>query len=176
MRSVASSVAFIVLYVLLMVGVLGGLFAYFAFSACGPMTESGAGWLYFAVFGLLAIAMGTFGSVFNTSAALYKAGDNDLLLSMPIPVGCIVASRLLSTYLLGLMYSGIVILPVSIVYMIVAGATVYSVLGTIVSLIIVSAVVLILSCVLGWVVAKISEKLKTIQEKGKGYERKRGNS
>lgn len=160
MRSVASSVAFIVLYVLLMVGVLGGLFAYFAFSACGPMTESGAGWLYFAVFGLLAIAMGTFGSVFNTSAALYKAGDNDLLLSMPIPVGCIVASRLLSTYLLGLMYSGIVILPVSIVYMIVAGATVYSVLGTIVSLIIVSAVVLILSCVLGWVVAKISEKLK----------------
>ena len=35
---------------------------------------------------MLAIVLGAFGSVFNTYSSLYLAKDNDLLLSMPIPV------------------------------------------------------------------------------------------
>lgn len=59
-------------------------------------------WLYFALMGLLAILLGSFGSVFNTYSGLYLAKDNDLLLSMPIPVNAIMGARLLSVYLLGL--------------------------------------------------------------------------
>lgn len=44
------------------------------------------------------------------------AKDNDLLLSMPTPVRTILLSRLLSVYLMGLLYSGVVLLPAMIVY------------------------------------------------------------
>ena len=54
------------------------------------------GWLYFTLMGLVAIFLGAFGSVFNTYSSLYLAKDNDLLLSLPIPVRVIIASRLLS--------------------------------------------------------------------------------
>ena len=61
--------------------------------------------------GLLAVLLGAFGSVFNTYSGLYLSKDNDLLLSMPIPVRSIMVSRLLGVYLMGLMYSGVVMLP-----------------------------------------------------------------
>ena len=74
------------------------------------------GWLYFALMGLLAILLGAFGSVFTTYSGLYLAKDNDLLLSLPIPVNTLIAARLLGVYLMGLMYSGVVMLPAIIVY------------------------------------------------------------
>ena len=47
MRSKGSSITLIALYVLLMVGVVGGMFAIFAAMACPPLVEAGMGWLYF---------------------------------------------------------------------------------------------------------------------------------
>lgn len=118
-----------VMFALLMVVVLGGIFTLFSVKMCAPMTQAGMGWLYFALMGLLAVFLGVFGSVFNTYASLYLAKDNDLLLSMPIPVSVLLTSRLLGVYLMGLLYSGIVILPAVIVYWAVAGATLANVLG-----------------------------------------------
>ena len=43
---------------------------------------------------------------------------------MPIPVKYIIVSRLLNVYLLGLMYSGLVILPATVIYWFVAGFTI----------------------------------------------------
>ena len=80
------------------------------------------GWLYFALMSLLAIFLGAFGSVFNTYSGLYFAKDNDLLLSLPIPVRTLMASRLLTVYLMGLMYSAVVILPAVIVYWVTVSA------------------------------------------------------
>ena len=71
--------------------------------------------------GLLAVLLGAFGSVFNTYSGLYLAKDNDLLLSLPIPVRTVIASRLLGVYLMGLMYSAVVSVPAVIVYWIVGG-------------------------------------------------------
>ena len=110
--------------------------------------------------GLLAILLGSFGSVFNTYSGLYLAKDNDLLLSMPIPVNAIMGARLLSVYLLGLMYSGVVILPAVIVYWFTVSASLDVIAGSILLLLLISIFVLTLSCALGWVVAKISLKLK----------------
>ena len=136
MRSRGATIAYIVLYALLMVGLLGGIFALMAVGLCGPLVEGGMGWLYYLLMGLIAVFLGTFGSVFSTYSSLYLSKDNDLLLSLPIPVRCVMASRLLGVYLLGLMYAAVVIVP---------GVTV---------------IVMVLSCLLGWVVARISLKLK----------------
>lgn len=159
-RSRASTVMFIVMYAFLMAGVLGGIFTFVAISLCQPLADAGMGWLYFTLTGLVAILLGAFGSIFNTYASLYKAKDNDLLLSLPIPTNYIMISRLLSVYLMGLMYSGAVILPAIIVYWCTVSASIGAILGSLLLLACISLIVLILSCSLGWVVAKISLKLK----------------
>ena len=159
-RSTLSTALFIVLFVLIMVGMLGGIFAFLSLTLCDAMTSAGMDWLYFALMGLMAIFLGAFGSVFNTYSSLYIAKDNDLLLSMPIPVKIIMGSRLMSVYLMGLMYAAVIFIPAMIVYWVVAPVTVSTVVCSIIALLMISIFVLVLSCALGWLVAKISLKLK----------------
>ncbi len=160
MRSKGATIAYIALYALLMVGILGGMFALMAVGLCGPLVEAGMGWLYYLLMGLIAVLLGTFGSVFSTYSSLYLSKDNDLLLSMPIPVRCVMASRLLGVYLLGLMYAAVVIVPGVIVYWLTAPVTAGTIVGGVLMVLIVSVIVMVLSCLLGWVVARISLKLK----------------
>ena len=159
-RPTGTVVAYMVLFVLLMVVVLGGMFALLSVALCGALVTVHMDWLYFVIMSLLAVFLGAFGSVFNTYSGLYQAKDNDLLLSMPIPVHTIMIARLLSVYLMGLMYSGVVIVPAVIVYWITAPLTVGAVLGCLWLVVLLSLFVMTLSCALGWVVAKISRKLK----------------
>ena len=159
-RSKASTAMYFALFALLIVGLLGGIFTFLSVKLCAPLVSADLGWLYFALMGLIAVLLGAFGSVFNTYAGLYLPKDNDLLLSMPIPVSSLVAARLFSVYLMGLMYSAVVILPAVIVYWVTMGVTAFSLLGGLVLTLLISVFVLTLSCVLGWVVAKISQKLK----------------
>lgn len=159
-RSKANSIVLFVLFAFLMIVVLGGTFTAIALGVCFGLTAAGMGWLYFVLMSGIAIVLGAFGSVFNTYSGLYLPKDNDLLLTMLIPVRTIIISRLLNVYLLGAMYSGVVMLPTLIVYWIIAGATVANVICGIILFLIVTVIVLILSCLRGWVVAKVSLKLK----------------
>lgn len=160
MRSKVQIAAWFVFYFMIMVVFLGGMFAVLSFSICEALLQADLGWLYFLLMGMTAILLGTFGSVFSTYAELYLSKDNDLLLSLPIPVKTIITARLMNVYLMGVMYSGIVILPAILVYWIVAGITFSRVICGILLFLIVTVFVLFLSCLLGWVVAKISVRLK----------------
>ena len=159
-RSKVSTSMYFVLFILLVFGLLGGIFTFLSAKLCTPLITVGMDWLYFALMGLLAVLLGAFGSVFNTYAGLYLPKDNDLLLSMPIPVSALVAARLFVVYLMGLLYSAIVILPAIIVYWMTTNITLPVVLGGLLITLLISVFVLTISCVLGWVVARISQKLK----------------
>ena len=159
-RSRASTVGYFAFFAVLMVGVLGGMFTYLAHSLCAPFAAAGMEWLYFTIMAMVAIVLGAFGSVFNTYSSLYLAKDNDLLLSMPIPVRTILLSRLLSVYLMGLLYSGVVLLPAMIVYWVTVSAAPAALAGGLLLFVLVTIFVLTLSCALGWVVARVSLKLK----------------
>lgn len=89
-RSKASTAMYFALFILLVFGLLGGIFTFLAAKLCTPLIEAGMDWMYFALMGLIAVLLGAFGSVFNTYAGLYLPKDNDLLLSMPIPVSALV--------------------------------------------------------------------------------------
>ena len=160
MRSKAAIAGWIIFFFLIMVGMLGGIFTFLSLTLCKGLVPAGLGWLYFLVMGGIAILLGAFGSVFNTYSGLYLARDNDLLLSMPIPAGTIIASRLMNVYLMGAMYSAVVFIPALAVYTIVAGAAVLRLACGVIQFLIITVIVLLLSCVLGWVVAKISLRLK----------------
>ncbi|NLB49090.1 MAG: hypothetical protein GX813_04570 [Erysipelotrichia bacterium] len=148
------------LFAFLLFALLGGMFGTYAYTLCPSLVEANVAWLYFVIFSLMAIVFGAFGSVFNTFSGLYLSKDNDLLLSMPIPVKYIVASRLLNVYLLGLMYSSLVIFPAVVIYWLVAGLSFANFIGGLILVFIISLIVLILSCLLGWVVARLSLRFK----------------
>lgn len=158
-RSKASSIRMIVGYFVLICGICVALFYMFA-SSLLPIVDKGYDWMFFCFTGVVAVAMGAFGSVFNTYSGLYLAKDNDLLLSMPIPVGYIMASRLLGVYLMGTLYSALVIVPSVVVYLLYVPFTFKALIGSILFVIIITLIVMVLACALGWVVAKISGKLK----------------
>ena len=159
-RSKGATAALIVMYVVLMVGVIGGMFTSLALGLCQPLCRAGLDWLYFTLFALAGLFMGVFGSVFNTFSGLYQAKDNDLLLSLPIPVRAILASRLLGVYLMGLMFSAVILLPCVVVYWVEGTLSAATAAGGIALVLAVSLLTLLLSCLLGWVVAKIHSRLK----------------
>ena len=132
-KSARSATFSIVLFILLMIFAIGGMFCYMSYSM-RPLITYGMSWLYFAIMGATAALFGVFGSVFNTYSSLYDAKDNDLLLSMPIPVRDIMAARLIGVYLMGLMYSGVVVIPAVGVYFITAHPGISGITAVIVSI------------------------------------------
>lgn len=94
-RSKAATVGYLVFFVFIMVGIIGGMFTLLSLTMCRSMAEAGMSWFYFAIMGLMAILLGAFGSVFTTYSSLYLPKDNDQMLSLPIPVNTLIAARLL---------------------------------------------------------------------------------
>lgn len=158
-RSLSSKIMMFVLFAFLMIVVIGGMFFSMALGM-QVMIRLDYGWFYFIVMGFAALFLGVFGSVFSTYSTLYLAKDNDLLLSMPIPIQDLIASRLISVYLMGLMYSGIVCIPALIVYFLITPFTFLRILGGLVWMFVVSVLAFVLSCLLGYVVAQVSTRLK----------------
>ncbi len=145
---------------LLLFAFVGAFFFFLAMALSQLIKIDGVEWLYWGVMGSVAVFLGVFGSVFNTYSSLYQAKDNDLLLSMPIPVRSIMLARLSGVYAMGLLYELIVIIPALIVWFIYAP---FSLSGTVFTLLIplvLSFFVLVLSCILGWAVAHIVRRLK----------------
>ena len=118
-RSRGKAAGYITLFVVLIL-FLAVFFGGMALLLAQNMINSGMDWLFFAIMGLMALAMGVFGSVFNTYAGLYQGKDNDMLLSMPIPPAYILLSRMVGVYAMAMLYSGMVYLPAAIVYWFVA--------------------------------------------------------
>ncbi len=159
-RSKTSSAVFIGLYVLLMLFV-AGIFTAVSIAICEPFANMNLDWLYLDIMLLTALLMGVFGSVFNTYSSLYKARDNDLMLSLPIPVRYILITRLLGVYLMGLMFSSVVMLPAVIVWFVVAKPALSGIIGGLMAVVLASVFVFVLSCLLGWIVARVSVHLKS---------------
>ena len=136
------------------------LFWMVADQMCAPMTELGLDWFYFAMMGLISLALGVFGSVFSTYAALYLPKDNETLLSMPIPPRYILLSRMMTVYLIGFFFQILVALPVLVRYFTLVPFRIGTLLGALLSMLLTSFLILILSCALGFVVAFIATRLK----------------
>ena len=154
------SVAGIVTFLGLLFLFLGVMFYLFASEMCKSFLAIDLVWLYFTIFGGLAIMLGVFGSVFNTYASLYKVKDNDLLLSMPIPAKCILLVRLTGVYLTVLLYTSIVMIPALIAFYIYCAPSFSAVVLSLVLFFMISLFVFSLCCILGYLVAKITAKIK----------------
>ena len=127
---------------------------------CRPFYDADLSWLYFAIVGILSLALGIFGSVFNTYASLYRAKDNDLLLSMPIPPYKILATRIIGVFTSALLYQSIVYIPALIVRFIYAPVSVSGALFAVVLWLVMGVLITFFTVILGFLVAAISARLK----------------
>lgn len=159
-RSKGGIIGYAVLYIAIF-GLLSVTFFGVGAMLCPALVSLQLEWLYFAMMGLLALLLGVFGDVFNTYAGLYRAKDNELLLSMPVPPGKILLVRMVGVYAMALLYGGLVFVPASVAYWIwCGGITPGKLLCPIAMYLFIALLITTLSCVLGWVVALIASKVK----------------
>ncbi len=152
-------ILFVGLYVFLFL-YLGVVFFLFASMLCGPLVSANVGWLYGSIMGLIAVFMGVIGSVFSTYSSLYRAKDNDLLLSMPIPPLYILLTRLSGVYVTGLLYELLVMIPAYILWFLLVPVTFSGILCAILYPILLSFLVLSLSALLGYIVAVVASHVR----------------
>lgn len=125
-----------------------------------PLLSSEYKWLYYFLFATLAIALGVFAGAYNTSNALFKPKDNDLLLSMPIKPLTILISRVSLVYGLCLLYVSIVWLPGFVFPFFENGFNLVICVFDLLLMFIIAAFTSVLSCFVGFIIAIISNKTK----------------
>ena len=72
-RSKVEIIGYLLLFVIIMVGLLGGIFTGLSLLLCSPLSAAGMDWLYFSLMGLLAILLGTFGSACRDSCRTVRS-------------------------------------------------------------------------------------------------------
>ena len=158
-RSKLGTGLFFLLLIVLFLG-LGFAFYSMAGGIGSAILGNGFNWLFFALMGLVSMALGVFGTVFNTYASVYLPKDNEQLLSLPIPDRTLLFARLTGVYSTSLMYSAWVWIPVMIAYWVMVPVNALNVIFPILMTFVIALFVTVLSCILGWVVALIASKVK----------------
>ena len=158
-RTKKGTMLFTCLAVLLFV-FCGFVFFVMAAGVGATLLGNGCDWLYFALAGMISIALGVFGSVLNTYGSLYLPKDNELMLSLPIPVHKLLFARLFAVYATGLLNVAWIWIPVLFAYAVSVPTTFVGMLVPILLTFVLALFVTVLACVLGWVVALISSKIK----------------
>ena len=159
MRSRGGTVGILILFALLFLSI-AALFYGYADQMCSQLVVQGKAWLFFAMMGLMALFIGIIGSVFNTYAGLYKAKDNELLLSMPIPPSSILISRMVAVYAMSLLFSGIIWVPSVLRYLIGYARKPLEFVFPILLVFILPFLVTVLTCLLGWAVAQVASRIR----------------
>ena len=158
-RSAAAMIGFGVLAALL---VLLFLFSFgaMAYPLCAVLAPLGLGWLYFASMCLTALAVSVVAGAFMSHSILFAVRDNALLFSLPIPPGMILGVRLAGLYLADLAYLLLVLLPAEAVYAVLAPRPLGALLCAAPVALLLAGVAAALSCLLGWVVAALSARVR----------------
>ncbi len=152
-RSVGGIILMIVLFVFVFASLAAAFFSYALM--IGDAIPPGS-WLYMSLMGCFGFVLGLFGSVFITYTTVYKAKDNELLLSMPIPQGTLLASKMVNVYLMSLLFCTLGMLPGFIYAWIEHAVTPLSVVLSILEIFFMTLLVTALSCILAWLVALIA--------------------
>ncbi len=121
---------------------------------------AGLGWLYFAMFAIMAFALMFIGSVFTAKSQLFEAKDNELLLSMPVPPGMILLSRMAALLAMNFVLELVVALPVFVSWLQYGGASGAGILAFVVIVLALPLFSLAVSCLFAWLVSLITSRMR----------------
>ena len=146
----------LVVYVIVVfAGLFGGMFL----GIVEPFGALGLDWLYFALMGILAFLLCFIGSVFLTQTQIYDAKDNELLLSMPIPVKFILLSRVAALLIINYVYEILVVAPALVVFIWKKSLTPGILLAFVIVVALVPVFAVTVSAAVGWIIAFVSSKM-----------------
>lgn len=152
-----------VLYVLLLlycVVVFGFLF-YMQFSQlAAAFMPAGLGWLYFAMYAIMAFALMFIGSVFMAKAQLFEAKDNELLLSMPIQPGQILLSRMVMLLVVNLVFELVVAVPAALAWCTQAAVVPLGAVSFALLLLTLPLFSLAVSCLFAWLLSLVTARIR----------------
>lgn len=148
-----------VLFIFLYLIIAGSFYALASLIGADLMTPD-LSWIYFMIMNGMAFLAGILGSVFTTAYSLFQATDNEFLIALPIPFSRILIARMVSVYIMSLIYESMVFLPSILYYFFNGRPSVLSIILCILGFFILGFVVLVFSCFFGWLVALITSKLK----------------
>ena len=151
-RSTGGIIAFALIFVLVFASLAG---AFFSYAVMIGDTIPPSSWLYMSLIGCFGLVLGLFGSVFTTYSNIYKAKDNELLLSLPIPQGTLLASKMCNVYAMALLFCALGMLPGYVYAWIEHAVSPLSVVLSILTIFFQALMVTALACILAWVVALI---------------------
>ncbi len=140
--------------------VLGEMFYFMGETLSAPLAAQGLDWVYFAFMGAMATAVGVVGSIFAAKTKLYEAKDNDLLLSMPVPPWLILCTRMAGLYCIAWLFEAFVFVPALAAYFVGVGFSFPALFGGLVVLLVMPLGTLAICCVLGWLIALLTAKLR----------------
>lgn len=153
----------LLLYAVLLVylcGLFGLLFYQMMDTLCEPLVNANLTWLYFALAGTAATALGIIGSVFAAQHQLFEAKDNEFLLSMPVSPSKLLLSRMLVLYIESFAFEAVVFIPAIIRWIQTSDISVLGIIFAFAILFVLPLFALTLSCILGWLVAIISSRMR----------------
>ena len=152
--------ALLIFLLIYCVVVFGGMFGMMFYAMYEPFQMLDMGWLYYSLCGVLATMLCFVGSVFFTQSTLYDAKDNELLLSMPIPSGVILGSRMALLLLLNYGYSLLVTVACGVVRCIVAPVTAAGAVRYVIAALLLPLIPSTLSCVVGYLIALVISRVR----------------
>lgn len=147
------------LYLLIAVSV-GASMSILAEAMGQELLGHGEDWKYFIMLDITGLLLSTLITMLSADLTLFRAKDNETLLSMPIPPGYILLARLLPLYIIALMFTGSVVVPEYLVYNRLVGMSPGLWIVNIVMFLALGFLALALSAVLGWVVSLINSRMK----------------
>lgn len=148
------------IFAVYVVGVFCAL-SYLMFSQlCEPFHLMGIDWFFFSFMILASFCLMFIGSVFFAQSQMYEAKDNELLLSLPIPVSMILASRILMLYLMNLAYGTIIMLPGMAAYILKVGMSTGQIAVFLLVFLLLPLLAVAVSCLAGALLSAVSSRIR----------------
>ncbi len=124
------------------------------------LDQFGRGTLLLAIVVVLTTVLTLIEGIYKSSSLLYNTRDDDLLLTLPISRGKIVALKLTKFYLFELIFNSMFLLPAIAVYFVRGGAALAFAPISVLILFLAPVIPVVLSCLIGAVISAFSSKFK----------------
>lgn len=119
------------------------------------------GWLYWAMYAIMAFALMFIGSVFTAKSQLFEAKDNELLLSMPIPPRCILLARMALLLVLNLVFELVAAVPAGIAWAVYGAPTAAGIAAYVLLLLALPLLSMAVTCLFAWLISLLTSRMRS---------------
>ena len=139
-------------------------FVFLFYSSFSQLAEAffpaGLGWLFFAMFAIMAFALMFIGSVFTAKSQLFEAKDNELLLSMPVRPGLILLSRMAAMLAMNFVFELVVALPVFAAWLRFGSPDAAGIAAFVLIVLALPLFALAVSCLFAWLISLLTSRMR----------------